>query len=53
MLHASNCESLCGRVCDATEDLNHVLADVKTLITLVVVYHTAFVIMVVRSDRAA
>lgn len=52
--HASGCKGLCDCVCNTTEDLVCVLARrCRALAGFEAVYHTAFVIMVVRSGRAA
>lgn len=52
--HASGCEGLCDCVCDTTKDLICMLARCcRALAGSEAVYHTAFVIMVVRSGRAA
>lgn len=55
LLHASGCEGLCDCVCDTTEDLCACVSEMlpSSCGVIEAVYHTALVIMVVRSGRAA
>jgi hypothetical protein len=55
LLHARGCEGLCDCVCNTTEDLCVYVSGMlpSSCGVIEAVYHTALVIMVVRSGRAA